>query len=524
RRGAHQFAGPGHRGGVQCAGDAEVDDPRAVRGEQHVARLEVAVDQPGGVHGAQRLGQADGEHRRGLGRQRAGALDHLAQRAAGHEPGGHPRRLRTGVGVHQRRAEHPADQAGRVDLLGEAGPAVGVGGQVGADRLDRQQPPGAGAPQVHAPHAALAEPGEQPVGAARLGIGGHQGVHGDSGDGGGGGRRCAGDQGQYMPSGFSRGGCRAGAPAPEEGLPPSAERGRRWDGPGTRPAALAGVGRAPARCGRGAGRRTGRAGRRDDAGRARRAGPAAHAFCAVGRSEVERRDAGWAELAGHRAWLRHEELRLLDFGASAALPGRGFGALDADGRPGPGPAETWITGRMAHVYSLAHLRGVPGAGALADHALDGLRGVLRDAEHGGWYAQAAPDGGVPGDATKSAYVNAFVVLGAASATAAGRPGAEQLLAEALSVIETRFLDPETGLGRESFDRTWTTCEDYRGANSGMHLVEAFLAATGTTGDTRWRDRALHIAEFLVHTATAGNGWRLPEHFTADWRVLPEYNA
>jgi len=235
-------------------------------------------------------------------------------------------------------------------------------------------------------------------------------------------------------------------------------------------------------------------------------------------------DSRWAELAGHRAWLRREELRLLDFGAAGALPGGGFGALDADGRPGPGPAETWITGRMAHVYSLAHLRGVPGAGALADHALDGLRGVLRDAEHGGWYAQAAPDGGVPGDATKSAYVNAFVVLGAASATAAGRPGAEQLLAEALSVIETRFLDPETGLGRESFDRTWTTCEDYRGANSGMHLVEAFLAAAGTTGDTRWRDRALHIAEFLVHTATAGNGWRLPEHFTADWRVLPEYNA
>ncbi|GAB3483830.1 AGE family epimerase/isomerase [Nocardiopsis coralliicola] len=232
----------------------------------------------------------------------------------------------------------------------------------------------------------------------------------------------------------------------------------------------------------------------------------------------------WVDRAGHRAWLRAEEFRLLDFGTAAALDGGGFCALDARGRPAGATAETWITGRMAHVYSLAHLRGVPGAGVLADHALDGLRGVLHDGEHGGWYAESAPGGGVPADSAKSAYVTAFVLLGSASATAAGRPGARDLLAEALATVTERFIEPATGLARESWDRAWTQAEEYRGANANMHLVEAFLAASGAIGDPSLAERALTIAEFTVQRATADNGWRLPEHFTPDWRVDPEYNA
>ena len=40
---------------------------------------------------------------------------------------------------------------------------------------------------------------------------------------------------------------------------------------------------------------------------------------------------------------------------------------------------------------------------------------------------------------------------------------------------------------------WTVTEDYRGANSSMHMVEAFLAAAAATGDASWADRALRIA-------------------------------
>lgn len=231
----------------------------------------------------------------------------------------------------------------------------------------------------------------------------------------------------------------------------------------------------------------------------------------------------WADMPGHLAWLRREELRLLDFGAAGVLAGGGFGHLDTTGSRAAGPAQTWITGRMAHVFAMAHARGVPGAGAHADHALEGLRTVLRDAEHGGWYTEAGPDGRPPSDGTKSAYNHAFVVLGAATATRAGCEGARPLLDEALETVLGRFIEPETGLGRESFDRAWTRTEGYRGANSNMHLVECFLAAAGATGDHAWNVRALRIADFVVHTA-ADNGWRLVEHFTVDWQPWFDYNA
>jgi mannose/cellobiose epimerase-like protein (N-acyl-D-glucosamine 2-epimerase family) len=178
---------------------------------------------------------------------------------------------------------------------------------------------------------------------------------------------------------------------------------------------------------------------------------------------------------------------------------------------------------MTHVFALAHLRGRPGAGPLVDHGLAALAGPFRDAEHGGWYSSLTSEG-TPDATDKSAYDHAFVVLAAASATAAGRPGAEDLLQEALAVVEQHFWRPDEGRCVESWDRTWTELEPYRGANSNMHSVEAFLTAAAVTGDDRWLTRATSIAERLVHTAARENGWRLPEHFDPEWQPLPDYNA
>jgi len=132
--------------------------------------------------------------------------------------------------------------------------------------------------------------------------------------------------------------------------------------------------------------------------------------------------------------------------------------------------------------------------------------------------------GTPADAAKAAYPHSFVVLAASSATVAGRPGAADLLDEALDVVLRRFWDEDAGRTIESWDRGFTTPEPYRGANSSMHMVEAFLAAGDATGDPAWATRALRVCEHLVHTVAAEYGWRLPEHFTPDWRPLLEYNA
>jgi sulfoquinovose isomerase len=233
----------------------------------------------------------------------------------------------------------------------------------------------------------------------------------------------------------------------------------------------------------------------------------------------------WASLPSHRAWLDGEADRLLSFAeAAGGWSAPGFAWLDDDGRPDPGqPPQLWITARMTHVFALAHLRGRPGAGVLVDQGLAALTGPFRDAEHGGWFSSLTSDG-APATTDKSAYDHAFVVLAAAGATAAGRPGAQDLLDEALTVVEQHFWRPDEGRSVESWDRGWTELEPYRGANSNMHTVEAFLTAAAVTGDDRWLTRATSIAERLVHTAARDNGWRLPEHFDTEWRALPDYNA
>jgi sulfoquinovose isomerase len=229
----------------------------------------------------------------------------------------------------------------------------------------------------------------------------------------------------------------------------------------------------------------------------------------------------WLTMPAHARWLEQETDRLLSFGAASAREAGGFARLDDDGAPLAGPTELWITCRMTHVYSLGVLLGRPASAALVDHGLAALDTVFRDAQNGGWYTEVGPDGAT--DDTKAAYPHAFVVLATASATAADRPGARALLDEALAVSELRFWDDEAGMAVESWDRTFTTLDPYRGVNANMHTVEAYLTAADVTGHRIWLDRALRIIERVVHGYARGNSWRIPEHFTTDWHPHLEYN-
>lgn len=218
-----------------------------------------------------------------------------------------------------------------------------------------------------------------------------------------------------------------------------------------------------------------------------------------------------------------EERRLLDFARGSAATPTGFAWLDERGVPDLSqPVHTWITTRMTHVFSLAHLQAVEDAAGLAAHGVRALAGPLRDHEHGGWYA-AVSHGGRVVDATKAAYAHAFVVLAASSASVAGVPGGEALLEEALAVVRRHFLD---GDGRvvDTLAPELSPGEPYRGANSSMHMVEALLAAGDVTGERHWHDVALGIAEHLIHDVARQHGYLLPEHFTVDWQPLLDYNV
>jgi mannose/cellobiose epimerase-like protein (N-acyl-D-glucosamine 2-epimerase family) len=224
----------------------------------------------------------------------------------------------------------------------------------------------------------------------------------------------------------------------------------------------------------------------------------------------------------HLRWLEAEGDRLLDFAAASPHPDGGFAWLDDDGRPElDRPVELWIICRMTHVFALAHLMGHPDAAALADHGVAALLGRFRDATHGGWYAAVGPDG--PTVRTKTAYEHAFVVLAAASATAAGRPGGAELLDEALAVLLGRFWDASAGMVVEEWDESFTTLDGYRGVNANMHAVEALLSAADVLDDPALRDHAERIVTRVVHGLAAGNHWRIPEHFDDTWTPLPSYN-
>ena len=135
---------------------------------------------------------------------------------------------------------------------------------------------------------------------------------------------------------------------------------------------------------------------------------------------------------------------LLRFGHRFPSPGGGAYYLGDDGTPWKERSrETWITCRMAHVYSLGVFLGHAGSEELVDAALKGLRGELHDTDNGGWYAGLTADGEILPN--KQCYAHAFVILAASSAVLAGRPGAGKLLEEALALYDRRFWNEEEGL-------------------------------------------------------------------------------
>lgn len=235
--------------------------------------------------------------------------------------------------------------------------------------------------------------------------------------------------------------------------------------------------------------------------------------------------------AAHLGWLAAQERRLLTFGRRVVREPSGLAYwLGDDGTPDLSqPSHTFITARMAHVYFLATLRGIPGGALLADRLLTGLDTAARDQRHAGWLdrqpdtAAPAPEPEPESEPDKQTYSHAFVILAAATGTLAGHPTASRLLGEALQFTVDRFGEPGLPLFADSLSADLATVRPYRGINANMHMVEALLAAADATGEQAWADRAAAICDFVIEQA-GGNHWRIPEHYSSDWRPVLDYNA
>ena len=218
----------------------------------------------------------------------------------------------------------------------------------------------------------------------------------------------------------------------------------------------------------------------------------------------------------NKAFMNELTEDLLKFGHRFPAPTGSSYYLGDDGTPWTDrPRETWITCRMAHVYSIGYILGHKGSEDLVDQALKGIRGELHDDINGGWYPGITADGKIL--TGKQCYAHAFVILAASSAVLAGRPGASELLKEALAIYDKRFWNDEEGLSCDNWNTEFTVCDPYRGLNANMHTVEAFLAVADVTGNEVYRERAGRIIDHVIAWAE-NNNWRIPEHFTTDWHV------
>lgn len=216
----------------------------------------------------------------------------------------------------------------------------------------------------------------------------------------------------------------------------------------------------------------------------------------------------------NRMFLKEIRDELFAFGQNFPSPEGGAYYLGDDGTPCKDrPRETYITCRMAHVYSMAAFLGFESSEKLVDEALRGLCGELKDTKNGGWYPGVTPQG--EGLSPKLCYAHAFVILASCSAMLAGRKTAEKLFHEAVDTYDKYFWKEDQGLSSDTWNTEFTIEDDYRGVNANMHTVEAFLAATDVMKEEKYRVRAGRIIDHVISWARE-NEWRIPEHFTKDW--------
>lgn len=153
--------------------------------------------------------------------------------------------------------------------------------------------------------------------------------------------------------------------------------------------------------------------------------------------------------------------------------------------------------------------------AATRHGLLCLREMHRNPATGG-YAWTLRDGKVE-DETYHCYGVAFVLLAYSTALKAGIEEARGWMDETWQLLERRYWDAAPGLYRDEADASWNF-SDYRGQNANMHMCEAMLAAYEASGETRYLDRALTLADHMTRRQAAQAGGLVWEHYDNHWNV------
>lgn len=193
--------------------------------------------------------------------------------------------------------------------------------------------------------------------------------------------------------------------------------------------------------------------------------------------------------------------------------------LNPAGDPQPGPFRRLVV-QCRQIYVLSHaalLRGDDGR--LATRAGDGLewlRDHYWDADHGGWFFSASPEG-EPYDRTKDCYGHAFVLFAMAYFYRAfGERDALDLAERTVDVLGRRFAEPRFGGYHEATDARWEPLLRTRRQNPHMHLLEGFLALHRATEDSAYAEHAHRMYELFERHFFDPKTDTLGEFFHDDW--------
>ncbi len=220
----------------------------------------------------------------------------------------------------------------------------------------------------------------------------------------------------------------------------------------------------------------------------------------------------WRKRVEH--WLFQETLPLWSTAGVDNVYGGFHEALGFDARPLSKPKRMRTMARQIYAFAVAKERGWNGpADRLINHGISFIAQHGRT-DRGSWVRTLNVDGSVA-DPAEDAYDHSCVLLALAHAYRCGHEGALQLTQETFDFIDSYledgclngFLDTTSGNG-------------VRSSNPHMHLLEAFLAWYGVTGDRTYLRRAARIIDLFRCHFFDQESWTLGEFFDADWLPIP----
>jgi mannose-1-phosphate guanylyltransferase/mannose-6-phosphate isomerase len=212
-----------------------------------------------------------------------------------------------------------------------------------------------------------------------------------------------------------------------------------------------------------------------------------------------------------RHWLFEETLPLWSTAGVDTRHGGYHEALSFDGSPVAADKRTRTMARQIYAFAVAAERGWEGpADRLIAHGIEYLARKARTPRGG--FVRALTAEGAVADPVEDAYDHSCVLLALAHAHRTGNPDALALAGETFAFLDEHLEDSRLTGYLETPDG-----QELRRSNPHMHLLEAFLAWHGATGERAYLRRAARIVDLFRASFFDPESWTLGEYFDDHWK-------